>query len=507
MRFRGRRAVMSRPLAAVGSPALLSDVADLLERAAAVLGPDADPKLDRLRITLTEPLTLAVAGHTNAGKSTLVNALIGARIAPTADTECTKVITRFRFGSDMAQLVPLRGGPQPLWLTPDRRLPLADELPIPQEQLAHIEVSLSYEPLRRLTVIDTPGLSGDEGLANQTEQLLGLATPNHDAPRLAHDAADVLLFVLGATLRETERGVLRRFRRKTRGRYDFPANALAVLSRADQLSGDDGPWALAQAKASSHAAELAGFVAGVLPVMGKLAETTETGSLTETHAAWLHSVAKATDRDAIVSYPFAFMEADVLDRDAREALLNRLDMFGIRELTRPEDGPMPAATMYDTLRDLSGIAALRERIDILFVRPAAAHKAARVLSELHAIISASTLPDSTCQPLVDRIEAIGLSDPMHALRELKALSALYTGRDALGEPARQQALRLFEHADPAVRLGIEGRVRPDALAQSAAAAAGFWRTIANGAGLLVTRDIAETAARSAQLIRTSLEER
>ncbi|OBI84435.1 hypothetical protein A9X00_03310 [Mycobacterium sp. 1245805.9] len=482
-------------------------MADLLDQARPALGPDAESELDRLRTKLAEPLTLAVAGHTNAGKSTLVNALIGARIAPTADTECTRVITRFRFGPDTARLVPLRGSPQPVWLTADRRLPPADELPIPQEQLAYIEVSLSYEPLRHLTVIDTPGLSGDEGLANQTEELLGLASPDNDGPRPARDAADVLLFVLGPTLRETERDVLRRFRRKTRGCYDFPANALAVLSRADQLVGDDGPWAVAQAKARSHAAELADFVAGVLPVMGRLAETTETGSLTETHAGWLRSVAEAADLDAILSYPFAFMEADVLDRDAREVLLNRLDLFGIRALTRPENGPMPAATMYDTLRELSGVAALRERLDVLFVRPAAVHKAARVLSELEALISAADPPDSASQPLVDRIEAISLGDPMHTLRELKALSAIYTGRDALGEPARQMALQLFEHVDPAERLGIEGRVDRDALGERAAAAARYWRTVANGAGLLSTRDIADTAARSAHLIQTGVERR
>lgn len=497
---------MTRPVGDSGSSALLSDVADLLDHARAVLGPGTG-ELDRLRATLTEPLTLAVAGHTNAGKSTLVNALIGARIAPTADTECTKVVTRFRFGPDMAQLVPLQGPPQPLWLTADRRLPPADQLPIPQEQLAHIEISLSYEPLRHLTVIDTPGLSGDEGLANQTEQLLGLATPSHDESQSTRNAADVLLFVLSATLRDTERGVLRRFRRKTRDRYDFPANAHAVLSRADRLNGDDGPWAVALAKARDHAAELADFVAGVLPVMGKLAETTETGSLTEAHAGWLHSVARAADRDDILSYPFAFMEADVLNRDAREILLNRLDLFGIRVLTQPEKAPMPAATMYDTLRDLSGIAALRERINILFVRPAAVHKAARVLSETERILSDSDTPEPARRPLLDRIEAISLCDSMHTLRELKALSALYTGRDALAEPARHRALRLFEYTEPAERLGADGRAARDALAQDAAAAAGYWRTIANGAGLLLTRDIAETAARSAHLIRTSLEHR
>ena len=40
-----------------------------------------------------EPLRVAIAGKVKAGKSTLLNALVGEEIAPTDAGECTRVVT------------------------------------------------------------------------------------------------------------------------------------------------------------------------------------------------------------------------------------------------------------------------------------------------------------------------------------------------------------------------------------------------------------------------------
>jgi hypothetical protein len=487
---------MSRPPAAGSdSVALFADISELLGQVAGVLGSGASGQLTRLGAALYEPLTIAVAGHTNAGKSTLVNALIGARIAPTAATECTRVITWFRFGPDQAQLVRRDGTTAPLWRTPDGRLP--DTLPVELQQVDRIEVALDFEPLRNLTVIDTPGLSGDEGLADQTERLLG------------GDSVDVLLFVLGATVRATERDIVAQYGRISRRRYGFPANAHGVLSRADQLTGPDGPWATAQTVASAHAAELAKYLAGVVPVMGKIAETTETGAFTETQAGWLRGIARldAETREDSLEYPHGFLESDILDpivsRPQRQTLLDLLDLHGIKALTGPEHVASPATTMYATLRGQSGIAALRERINALYVRPAAVHKAARVLTGIEKLLATPELPESTRDPLLDHIQTIRDSPVMHTLAELRALTELYSGRCTLSDPAtRDLALRLFERSDPGDRLAVDGdRDRPT-IAATAAAAVGFWRRYANGTGDLLARQVAETASQSAHLIHT-----
>ena len=45
---------------------------------------------------LDEPLRLAIAGKVKAGKSTLLNALVGEQLAPVDAGECTKVVTWYR---------------------------------------------------------------------------------------------------------------------------------------------------------------------------------------------------------------------------------------------------------------------------------------------------------------------------------------------------------------------------------------------------------------------------
>ncbi|HJX86248.1 MAG TPA: dynamin family protein, partial [Gemmatimonadales bacterium] len=46
---------------------------------------------------LEEPLRVAVAGMVKAGKSTLINAIIGEEIAPTDTGECTRIVTWYRY--------------------------------------------------------------------------------------------------------------------------------------------------------------------------------------------------------------------------------------------------------------------------------------------------------------------------------------------------------------------------------------------------------------------------
>ena len=48
---------------------------------------------------LDEPLRVAIAGKVKAGKSTLLNALVGEQVAPTDAGECTRVVTWYRDGT------------------------------------------------------------------------------------------------------------------------------------------------------------------------------------------------------------------------------------------------------------------------------------------------------------------------------------------------------------------------------------------------------------------------
>jgi predicted GTPase len=60
--------------------------------------PDVFSELDRIGWQLNQPIRIALAGTLKAGKSTLVNALVGENIAPTDATEATRIVTWFRHG-------------------------------------------------------------------------------------------------------------------------------------------------------------------------------------------------------------------------------------------------------------------------------------------------------------------------------------------------------------------------------------------------------------------------
>src|SRR6201995_3608190 len=104
---------------------LTGQVATLCDQLQAVIGSDAAQQVGGVRDRLAEPLRVAIAGRLKAGKSTLVNALIGRRVAPTAAGECTRVVTRFRYGTADRVNVVGRDGQR-------RSLPLDDDGMIPQ---------------------------------------------------------------------------------------------------------------------------------------------------------------------------------------------------------------------------------------------------------------------------------------------------------------------------------------------------------------------------------------
>src|SRR5688500_3407784 len=111
-----------------------------------------------VRSRLAEPLRVAIAGRLKAGKSTLVNALIGRRVAPTEVGECTRIVTQFRYGSsDRVDVVRHDGSRVSLPLDESGMIP--QRLGVPRHDISYVDVTLTSDHLRALAVVDTPALS------------------------------------------------------------------------------------------------------------------------------------------------------------------------------------------------------------------------------------------------------------------------------------------------------------------------------------------------------------
>src|SRR5207248_3154507 len=169
-----------------------------------------------VRRRLSEPLRIAIAGRLKAGKSTLVNALIGRRVAPTEVGECTRIVTQFRYGTaDRVDVVRRDGSRVSLPLDESGMIP--QRLGVPRGEISYVDVALTSDPLSDLRVVDTPGLSSANPVAADQASVLrrvvsdvvpivGLLAETTEAGRLT--AADCEALRTLAGLSDSDRTVL-----------------------------------------------------------------------------------------------------------------------------------------------------------------------------------------------------------------------------------------------------------------------------------------------------------
>lgn len=392
---------------------LISGVVDrVCAQVAGQLDDTGQAQVSQAQSRLREPLRLAVAGRVKAGKSTLVNALVGRRVAPTRAGECTKVVTWYRYGSpDRAEVV-LRDGST-------RELPftggvLPEDPGVPVTEVERIDVRLQSSALRSKTLIDTPGLATmTAGYEDATRRAL-LAGSTQAAGQ-----ADAVLFVFREAERVDEVEFLRQFHAASGDLAVSAVNAVGVLTQADLFGSgtdeDEDPFAIAEVQAHRLAAARRAEVCTVVPVSGLMAEAARTGRVREVEAALLRTLA----------------EVDLMDLKLRDVLgppagvddsaLTRLyDVLGSYAVhTGRRHAAAGAGQFTRWLDERSGVAALEQVIQHRLVRRSFALKVIRLLEEL-----AGLARQHRCAQAVDAVEAAQLDPALHPLRELRALQVL-----------------------------------------------------------------------------------
>jgi hypothetical protein len=279
------------------APGVALPTADALDAAAARAG--ATP-------------ALVVTGPVSSGKSTLVNALVGRRVAPTGAGECTRLVARYVRGPvDRLDVVLADGARRPLPLADGGRVPAAvgDRLGVDPADVDHLLVTLTSDALDGLTVVDTPGT----GSARRRPPVGG---------RSPADDAVAALVVLPASARPDEVEQLAGPARHG------PAGIVAVLGRADTV----GSAADAETVAATLGRRLGARLGEVTPVVGLLAETATTGALRaeDRHALAALAGADAAGVDDALADPELFTHADLgVPAAVRARLLDLLDRRGI----------------------------------------------------------------------------------------------------------------------------------------------------------------------------------
>lgn len=438
--------------------------------------PEALELLGRLRRRFDEPLRVALAGRIKAGKSTLLNAIVGEQLAPTDTGECTRVVTWYRHGEVPDVRVVGRDGE--VERRPVRRTAGQLQLDTGSRDAADVlrlEVTWPSPALERMTVIDTPGLASlSTEVSERTTEAL--------TPGARGSDVDAVIYLM-RHLHTSDAELLEAFREATVGAASS-VGTLAVLSRADEIGGGRIDAMVSSADvATRYAADprVRAMALDVLPVAGLLAEGART--LRQVDYDALREVARMSpgDRENLLvsADRFARHEVEQLEvatPERRADLLARLGPYGIRLATALLRGPVSdATTLSQELTRRSGLGPLTSALTTQLAQRAEVLKARSALAGLEEIIAAHPVPGA--DDLAARADELHAGE--HALVELEWLARLRRGAaDHLDDRLREEASRLLgsDGTDPAERLG--GPASADDARSAAHAALDRWRAVA-----------------------------
>lgn len=451
---------------------------DLLEDVAARYPDDSEARasLERLRRRFEEPLRVALAGRIKAGKSTLLNAIVGEQLAPTDTGECTRLVTWYRHGAVPDVRVVARDGSverRPVRRV-DGRLQLDTGDRDPADVL-RLEVTWPSPALEQMTVIDTPGLASlSTEVSERTTEAL---TPGSSR----ESEVDAVIYLM-RHLHTSDAELLEAFREASVGGATA-VGTLAVLSRADEIGGGRIDAMVSSADVAGRYARdprVRAMALDVFPVAGLLAEGART--LRQVDVDALREIARLspTERDQLLVSADRFATSttaglEVATAELRAHLLARIGPYGVRLATALLRGPVQDATALSReLTRRSGLGPLTTALTTQLARRADVLKTRSVIVGLERLLAEH--PVEGGEELLARAEDLHATD--HAILELEWLARLRGGAASeLDEQQRAEASTLLGAAgtDPAQRLAAP---RHDEQQRAARAAIERWRVVA-----------------------------
>lgn len=451
---------------------------ELLDVATRVYRKDGEvvAQIDAYRRRLDEPLRVALVGSVKAGKSTLLNALLGQHVAPTDARECTKVVTWYRHGATpTVQAVGVDGEVTRLPVVRQQDRLELDLGELEPERLERLDVAWPVEVLADLVLIDTPGTASiSASVSERTEDFL--------VPRDGVSGVDAVVYML-RSLHCSDVEFLHHLRDHN-GHGRSALGSIAVLSRADEVGGGrlDAMVSVNRAVRAMRAdPALDGLVEAIVPVAGLLAlagstlrqsEFTALVALEKIPRQRLQSLLMSADR-------FIAEEDDELPAvPIRSRLVQRFGIYGIRlAVATLRGGISDAPTLSEELVRRSGIGELREILDSNFRQGNEELKAHTAVLGLQRLLTEHPRPGS--QELLETSQDYLANS--HAFREMRLVSRIRSESLMVPDPASSEQLRLIggSGSSMAERLGLAEGASPEELCDAAHAALQRWLDIAD----------------------------
>lgn len=474
----------------------------LLERARSELtGTEYSERVSTISSRLEGPLRVAIAGRVKSGKSTLLNALVGERLAPTDAGECTKIVSWYRRGSGYEVAAILNDGTRrPVTFQRNAGALDIQLAGLTERDVRSLDVAWPTSALADYTLIDTPGLASiNDDNSRRTRDFLEIESDRSSD-------ADAVIYLM-RHVHKADVDFLDAFMDRSVAAAS-PVNAVAVLSRSDEI----GAGRLDAMDSAARIAEryrndqtIRTLCANVVPLAGLLAETGLT--LREEEATSLRTLSRTDDDElsTMLLSPdhFCDLHASDLTVEIRRELLSRLGMFGVRvALDEMTKGASSAATLGPRLVEVSGLDRLKGVISDHFL------PRARTLQARSALVSVRSLARDLradgrggTADWIDReaeqIEASGVE-----FARVRAGHLVSAGLVALSETDRAALEPLLMAGDPASVLASGGGA--DAARRGALEGIERWRTRAEDPlAAPQLREVCETAVRVCEAVYSS----
>ncbi len=461
---------------------LLTEVQELTEAALeAWRGTAVERRVESIRDRLAAPLRVAIAGRVKAGKSTLLNGLVGDHLAPTDASECTKVVTWYRRGHYYkATLYPHDGEPTEQAPTRDEGAIDIDLGDLDAGDLERIVVDWPSPSLQEMTLIDTPGIASVRtDVSARTHAFL-----EGDGER--ETEADAVIYLM-RYFHPSDLRFLEAFHDDEIA-HASAVNALGVLSRADELGGGM-PDAMDDARRVAERyrsdPQIRRLCQTVVPVAGLLAQAG--GSLQQSEYDQLARLA-ALDDDSLQA---ALASADRFTAEgelggvpaaARRRLVDRFGMFGVSLAVRLI-GSGEADSASALARQFAAESGLQELRDLLLSQFDARRgvlKARSALQALDHLRRTDPPPDGdAATELARRIEQIQTN--AHLFAEMRLFAAHRAGAAGFPADRHDEVERLLgaNGFTAAERLGLSPEAGPHEIREAAREAHRWWRDFAD----------------------------
>ncbi|HHW83923.1 MAG TPA: GTP-binding protein [Actinomycetales bacterium] len=477
---------------------ILQDAAELVERARTVFegDPDALTVLEDLGTRLGEPLRLAVAGIVKAGKSTIINAILGEQIAPTDAGECTRVVTWYRYSAEPSiTLYPREGPPRQMRVRRSDGQILLGLDGLAPEEVDRIEIGWPANPLRWLILIDTPGIASLSTSLSQrsADQLVSDVSPS---------IADAMLY-LTRHMHESDVRFLEAFRESAATPLRT-VNAVGVLSRADEIGSGRIDSMISAGRVAlryERSPELEGVVFGVLPVAGLVAQGARTLTQREFEEFAALAALPRPERERVLVSADRFVHRTGEGPSgsyARRDLLKRFGLFGVRLATSlVRAGAASRTELASALLEHSGVNELGRFIRLHFGFRADELKARAALDGLRRLLDHGERPGG--EEILEQVERV--ESAATGLAELALIADLRAGTVPLAAPDAVEALRILggSGTDPRTRLGLAQDTRAARIPRRIEAELERWRALAESEG------IEDTAREACRIVVRSLE--